>query len=81
MHNLLRILGLFGKWPFFVKMNLKWPLLRGNQFKFHFYSWWQGNQGSSQSFHVTSFSKDHELLTQSYEIFDRNKMHGNTDTT
>ena len=38
-------------------MDLKWPLSKGSQFKFHFYSGWRGNRGSYQSFHITSFSK------------------------
>ena len=69
------------KWPFSVKMNLKGLLSRGSRFKSHFYSGWQGNQGSSQSFHATSFSKDYQSITPKHEAFNRDEMHGNTNTT
>ena len=46
------------KWSFSAKMNSKGPLSRGSRFKFHFYLGWQGNRGSSQSFHAASFSRD-----------------------
>ena len=65
------------KWPFSVKMNLKGPLSRGSQFKFHFYLGWQGNQGSSQSFHATSFSRDCRSIIPKHEALNKDKMHGN----
>ena len=69
------------KWYFSVKMNLKGPLSRGGQFKFHFYLRWQGNRGSSQSFHATSFSRDYRSIIPKHEAFNRDEMHGNTNTT
>ena len=62
-------------------MDLKWPLFGGSQFKLHFYSGWRKNRGSRQNFHVTSFLKDCWLIILRYEAFNRNKMHGNTNTT
>ena len=55
------------KWPFSVKMNLKGPLSRDSQFKSHFYLGWQGNRGSSQSFHAASFSRDCRSIIPNYE--------------
>ena len=62
-------------------MNLKGPLLRSSQFKFHFYLGWQGNRGSSQSFHATSFLRDCQSIILKHEAFNRNKMHGNAIIT
>ena len=78
VHNLLRISGL--KWSFSVKVNLKGPLSRGSQFKFHSYLGWQGNRGSSQSFHATSFSRDCRSIIPKHKTFNKDEMHGNTNT-
>ena len=69
------------KWSFSVKMNLKGPLSRGSRFKCHFYLGWQGNRGSSQSFHATSFLRDCRSLIPKHEVFNRDRMHGNTNMT
>ena len=69
------------KWYFSVKLNLKRPLSRGSQFKSHLYLRWQGNRGSSQSFHATSFSRDYRSIIPKHEAFNMDEMHSNINTT
>ena len=81
-----RILGLFSRRSLFIKVNLKWPLSRGNPFKFRFYLEWQGNRESSPSFHAFPLSKDRKLINPNYETYtkvtcmaipSRDKYHNN----
>ena len=48
-------------------MGLRWPLSRGSQFKLSFYLGWRGNRGSSQSFYVTSSSKNCWLIILNHQ--------------
>ena len=49
---------LFGKRPFFVRNDLKWPLSGGSHFIIRSYSEWRENRRSSQDFHGIPFFKD-----------------------
>ena len=66
-----RISGLFSRRSLFIKVNLKWPLSRGILFKIHFYLEWQGNRGSSLSFHAFPLSKDRKLINPNYETYSK----------
>ena len=66
-----RISGLFSRQSLFIKIELKVTLSRGSPFKFHFYLEWQGNRGSSPSFHTFPLSKDRELINPNYETYSK----------